>query len=272
MKQLILLKVIVKIKSKKSLGQNFLIDKNILNIISNSVEIKNDDKILEIGPGTGNLTEFLIKKNPKKIFLIEKDKSLVEVLENKFNKDVEIFNEDFLNFSNPKLLKNELIIFGNLPYNISSQILVKLIINKEKFDIKKMIFMFQKELADRIISDENSKNYGRLSVLAKWKFNINKVIDINPNSFLPKPKVKSTLLLFSPKEKFLKLKKPENLEYVTRVFFNQRRKKIKKPINILFKNSSDISKKFNLNLDLRPQNITPEIFYQLTKEYENLRS
>ena len=260
----------MKIKSKKSLGQNFLIDKNILNIISNSVEIKNDDKILEIGPGTGNLTEFLIKKNPKKIFLIEKDKSLVEVLENKFNKDVEIFNEDFLNFSNPKLLKNELIIFGNLPYNISSQILVKLIINKEKFDIKKMIFMFQKELADRIISDENSKNYGRLSVLAKWKFNINKVIDINPNSFLPKPKVKSTLLLFSPKEKFLKLKKPENLEYVTRVFFNQRRKKIKKPMKIIFNNSEKIAEKLNIDLNLRPQNLDFETYYRIADEFEKL--
>ena len=270
MKHLILLKVIVQIKSKKSLGQNFLIDKNILNIISNSVEVKKDNEILEIGPGTGNLTEFLIKKNPKKIFLIEKDKDLVKILKDKFNKGVEIFNEDFLNFSNSKLLKNELIIFGNLPYNISSQILVKLIINKEKFHIKKMIFMFQKELADRIISDENSKNYGRLSVLAKWKFNINKVIDISPNSFLPKPKVKSTLLLFSPKDKILKLEKPENLEYVTRVFFNQRRKKIKKPLNVLFQNKTEIINRLNLDLNLRPQNLSFKTFFDITKEYEKL--
>ncbi len=181
-------------------------------------------------------------------------------------------NNDMLgkNLSNPELLKNELVIFGNLPYNISSQILVKLIINKEKFHIKKMIFMFQKELADRIISDENSKNYGRLSVLAKWKFNINKVIDISPNSFLPKPKVKSTLLLFSPKDKILKLKKPENLEYVTRVFFNQRRKKIKKPLNVLFQNKTEIINKLNLDLNLRPQNLSFKTFFDITKEYEKL--
>jgi len=98
------------------------------------------------------------------------------------------------------------------------------------------------------------------------------VVDIKPNSFLPKPKVLSSLLIFNLKPPLVNFKNPENLEYVTKVFFNQRRKKIKKPINILFKNSLDISKKFNLNLDLRPQNISPEIFYKLTKEYENLRS
>ncbi len=260
----------MQIKSKKSLGQNFLIDKNILTIISNSIKIESDSEILEIGPGTGNLTEYLIKKNPQKIFLVEKDKNLAEILNKKFNKDIKIFNEDFLNFSNPKLLKNKLIVFGNLPYNISSQILVKLIINKEKFKIKKMIFMFQKELADRILSEENSKKYGRLSILAKWKFNISKITDISPNSFYPKPKVKSTLLLFSAKEKFFKLKKPESLEYVTRVFFNQRRKKIKKPINILFQNKIEIANKLNLDLNLRPQNISSKTFFEITKEYENL--
>ena len=96
--------------------------------------------------------------------------------------------------------------------------------------------------------------------------------DIKPNSFLPKPKISSSLLIFNPKTPSVKLKNPKNLEYVTSVFFNQRRKKIKKPINILFKNSLHVSKKLKLNLDLRPQNISPEVFYQLTKEYENLRS
>ena len=159
-----------------------------------------------------------------------------------------------------------------MPYNVSSQILVKFIINKNRFKFKKLIFMFQKELADRILAKANSSNYGRLSILANWKFTIEKVIDIKPNSFLPKPKVLSSLLIFYPKTPLITFKNPENLEYITKVFFNQRRKKIKKPINILFKNSLDISKKFKLNLDLRPQNLTPEIFYQLTKEYENLRS
>tara|TARA_B100000700_G_scaffold195093_1_gene214771 strand:+ start:170 stop:958 length:789 start_codon:yes stop_codon:yes gene_type:complete len=258
-------------KAKKSLGQNFLVDQNILKIIANSTKVEQNDEIVEIGPGTGNLTKFLLKKNPKKLYLIEKDENLVNLLKNKFNENLNIINEDILKFSKKNLLNNESIIFGNLPYNISSQILVKFIINKNKFKFKKLIFMFQKELADRILANVNSSNYGRFSILANWKFNIKKIIDIKPNSFLPKPKVLSSLLVFNPKLPLINFKNPENLEYVTKIFFNQRRKKIKKPLNILFKNISDISKKFDLNLDLRPQNISPEIFYKLTKEYENLR-
>ena len=259
-------------KAKKSLGQNFLIDKNILRLIANSTRIEKNDEILEIGPGTGNLTEFLVKKKPKKIYLIEKDENLVNLLKNKFSENLSIINEDILKFSKNSFLNNKSIIFGNLPYNISSQILAKFIINKNKFKFKKLIFMFQKELADRILAKVNSSNYGRFSILANWKFNIEKIIDIKPNSFLPKPKVSSSLLIFNPKTPLINFNNPENLEYLTKIFFNQRRKKIKKPINILFKNSLDISKKLKLNLDLRPQNIPPEVFYQLTKEYENLRS
>ena len=165
-------------KAKKSLGQNFLVDKNILKSIANSTKIEKYDEILEIGPGTGNLTEFLIKKNPKKIYLIEKDENLVNLLKNKFPENLNIINDDILKFSKNSLLNEKSIIFGNLPYNISSQILAKFIINKNKFKFKKLIFMFQKELADRILAKVNSSNYGRFSILANWKFDIEKVIDI----------------------------------------------------------------------------------------------
>ena len=120
-------------KAKKSLGQNFLVDQNILMLIANSTKIEKSDEIVEIGPGTGNLTEFLLKKNPKKMYLIEKDENLVNLLKNKFSKNLNVVNEDILKFSKKNLLNNESIIFGNLPYNISSQILVKFIINKDKF-------------------------------------------------------------------------------------------------------------------------------------------
>ena len=149
-------------KAKKSLGQNFLVDKNILRLIANSTRIEKNDEILEIGPGTGNLTEFLVKKKPKKIYLIEKDENLVNLLKNKFSESLNIINEDILKFSKNSFLNSKSIIFGNLPYNISSQILVKFIINKNKFKFKKLIFMFQKELADRILAKVNSSNYGRL--------------------------------------------------------------------------------------------------------------
>ncbi len=258
------------IKPKKSLGQNFLIDKNILKKISNTVEINSSTEILEIGPGTGNLTEFLVKKNPKSISVIEKDKSLSNFLKEKFNNNIYIYNEDVLNFTAKKLNGKKLIIFGNLPYNISSQILVKFIINKENFNYENIIFMFQKELADRILSNENSKDYGRISILSKWKFDIRKIFDINPSSFNPRPKIRSTLLLFTPKKNLFEFKKIENLEYVTRIFFNQRRKKIKKPLNILFKNNMDDIRKLNLDLNLRPQNISINTFFQITREYEKL--
>ena len=167
----------------------------------------------------------MLKKNPKKIILIEKDNSLVKLLKNKFLNNVEIINEDILKINKNNFLNEKLIIFGNLPYNISSQILAKLIINKENLNYQKLVFMFQKELADRILSNVNSKNYGRLSILSNWKLNIKKILDINPNSFYPKPKIKSTLLLFTPKKNIFKFKDPKNLEYVTRVFFNQKEKK-----------------------------------------------
>jgi len=130
--------------------------------------------------------------------------------------------------------------------------------------------MFQKEVADRIIAKTNTSNYGRLSILSNWKLEIKKIMDIKPQSFSPKPKIDSTLLLFSPKKEFYKLKNPKNLEMITRVFFSQRRKMLKKPFNIIFKDSIKISEKFNIDLSLRPQNLEAEIYYKLTEEYESL--
>ena len=171
------------------------------------------------------------------------------------------------------MTKKKLTVFGNLPYNISTEILSKWIINIDKeFWFDKLILMFQKEVADRIISKPNTSNYGRLSILSSWKLDIKKIIDIKPESFLPKPKIDSSLLIFTPKKKFFELNQSKNLEMITRVFFNQRRKMIKKPFNQIFKNSQEISKKFNIDLNLRPQNLEPEIYYKLAKEYEKLRS
>ncbi len=258
------------IKAKKSLGQNFLIDKNILKKIIDFAKIDNNSEVLEIGPGSGNLTDFINKKEPKKIHVIEKDENLVQILKKKFKKDINIINEDILNYTDSSIGSGKLIIIGNLPYNISSQVLVKFIVNKNNFKFKKLIFMFQKELADRILAKVNTSNYGRFSILANWRFNIEKVIDINPNSFLPRPKVMSSLLVFIPKKNFIKFKDVKNLEHITNIFFNQRRKKIKKPINFLFKSKLSILKKYNLDLNLRPQNLKPETYYSIVKEYENL--
>ena len=130
--------------------------------------------------------------------------------------------------------------------------------------------MFQKEVADRIIANTNDKNYGRLSILTSWKMNVKKIIEVSANSFYPIPKVKSTVLLIEPKNEYYDFKNPKNIEHITNVFFNQRRKMIKKPLNLLFKNTSEISKKFNININDRPQNLSPLKYFELCKEYEKL--
>ena len=132
--------------------------------------------------------------------------------------------------------------------------------------------MFQKEVADRIIAEFNTSNYGRLSIICNWKLNIQKICDVKPEAFYPRPKVDSTLLLFYPKKNFVKINNPKNLEKITRIFFNQRRKMLKKPFNQLFNGDQRVIEKLNINLNLRPQNINFETYYKLAIEYENLRS
>tara|TARA_B100000003_G_scaffold204255_1_gene215928 strand:+ start:523 stop:1314 length:792 start_codon:yes stop_codon:yes gene_type:complete len=261
----------MKFIAKKSLGQNFLIDKNIINKIINVVPIK-DKSILEVGPGTGNLTSFILNQNPKKFIVIEKDKNLAMNLEKIFKNKVIVINQDILDVDEKFLSNDKLNVFGNLPYNISTEILCKWILNldKEKFWFSNLILMFQKEVADRIIANVNTSNYGRLSVLSNWKLDIKKICEIKPQSFSPKPKIDSSLILLKPKKNFFKIKNPKNLEKITRIFFNHRRKMIKKPFNQLFNGNLEIAKKLNIDLNLRPQNLSINLYFQLTNEYEKL--
>jgi 16S rRNA (adenine1518-N6/adenine1519-N6)-dimethyltransferase len=259
------------VRPKKSLGQNFLIDRHVLEQIVDTVDIENKE-VLEIGPGSGNLTTFIIKKRPKKIYVIEKDDELALLLKNKFTDEISIINDDVLKVSEDKISTKKLTVFGNLPYNISTEILSKWITNLGKtiwFD--NLVLMFQKEVAERIIAKSNTSQYGRLSILSSWKLNIKKIIDIKPESFSPRPKIDSTLLLFSPRNKFYELKDAKNLEMITRIFFSQRRKMLKKPFNKVFNNAKKVADKFDIDLNLRPQNLEPEIYFKLVKEYESLR-
>ena len=260
------------IKAKKSLGQNFLIDNNVIDKITNILNI-NNKTILEIGPGTGNLTTALLDRKPKKFYVVEKDNNLSELLKKKFNDRIIIINDDILSLNENLISKEKLIVFGNLPYNISTEILIKWILNldNEKFWFENLILMFQKEVANRIISDYNCSDYGRLSILANWKLNIKKIMDVKPNSFLPKPRIESSLLFFSIKKNFFRIKSPLNLEKITRIFFNHRRKMIKKPFNQIFPGKNDLLSKLNISLNLRPQNLDFETYYKLTEEYEKLR-
>ena len=259
------------IKAKKSLGQNFLTDTYTLEKIASVIEIENK-LILEVGPGTGNLTSYILKKKPKNLLVIEKDKYLVNFLRKKFGNKIVIINNDILKINEKNLHKKKLIVFGNLPYNISTEILAKWIVNldNENFWFECLILMFQKEVADRIISKFDTSNYGRLSILANWKLDIKKICDIKPISFSPIPKVDSSLLFFKPKKNFYQFKNPQNLEKITRIFFNQRRKKLKTPFNILFNNNIKLQNKLKIDLNLRPQNLERETYYEITKEYEKL--
>ena len=261
------------IKAKKSLGQNFLIDKNIIDKIVNLIVIKNKS-ILEIGPGTGNLTKNIIKKQPKKILLIEKDNRFIELLNQNSNPIIKIINQDVLKIDENKLDDDILTVFGNLPYNISTELLCKWIlnINDKKFWFDYLVLMFQKEVADRILAQFNSKFYGRLSILTNWKLKVKKICDVKPSSFSPKPKIDSSILLFQPKTNFFQFKNAKNLEKLTRVFFMHRRKMLKKPYKILFNDNLEVANKLKINLNLRPQNLNFETYFKLTKEYENLRS
>ncbi|MDC1338770.1 16S rRNA (adenine(1518)-N(6)/adenine(1519)-N(6))-dimethyltransferase RsmA [Pelagibacteraceae bacterium] len=259
------------IKPKKSLGQNFLIDREVLEKIVSITDIANKE-VLEIGPGSGNLTTYILKQKPKKLYVVEKDDNLAILLKEKFDTKIEIINDDILRVSEDKISDQKLSVFGNLPYNISTEILSRWILNVgSNFWFESLVLMFQKEVADRIISEFNNSKYGRLSILSSWKLNVKKIIDIKPHSFSPRPKIDSSLLLFTPKKNFFELKDPKNLEKITRIFFSQRRKMLKKPFNQVFANGKKVAEKFGIDLNLRPQNLEPKTYFKLVKEYEDLR-
>jgi len=259
------------IRPKKSLGQNFLIDNNVLNKIIKLSNI-NNDTIVEIGPGTGNLTKKIIQQKPKDLILIEKDQILANNLKNELKKydNLKIFNEDILKFDLENNIKENSIIFGNLPYNISSQILVKLIkFNKWLPKYKKLVLMFQKEVADKILAKYNTSNYGRLAVLTGARLKIINCFNVSPNSFYPVPKVKSSVLIFEPIiNKSFNVKNIENLEKVSHVFFSRKRKMINKAFNELFKKPINTAKDMNIDLNLRPNELSMSEYFKITEIFE----
>ena len=258
---------------KKSLGQNFLIDNNILNKIIKLAGVNNNN-ILEIGPGTGNLTKKIIEQRPKNLILIEKDQNLAADLKNKlkeYNK-FHIFNDDILKLDFEKKLKKNSIIIGNLPYNVSSQILVKLIKFKKWLpNYTKLVLMFQKEVADKILAKHNTRDYGRLTVITAARLKVTNHFNISPNCFYPVPKVKSTLLVFEPiLNKNFKLKNIDNLEKISHIFFSRKRKMINKALKELFKNPILVAKKMKINLNLRPSELSEDEYFKITEYFEKI--
>jgi len=262
--------------TKKSLGQNFLIDQNIIDKIIKIGNIEENKTVLEIGPGYGNLTRKITDKKPKKILAIEKDKKLALFLKNSFKDfdNIKIINNDIFNIIENKNLGKNIIVYGNLPYNISTQILASLVL-LEKWPpwYDNLILMFQKEVADRIIAKKNSKNFGRLSILCNWRLEIKKHFNVSRNCFFPKPKINSTVLSFKPKKNNrFNLRNPKHLETITRVLFSGRRKMINKNFAKLFRSDKSVAKNLNLNLNQRPEELSNEMFYRIAIEYEKLFS
>ena len=258
---------------KKSLGQNFLVDNNIIKKIVNVGNINEKKIVLEIGAGSGNLTQEILASKPRKVIAVEKDMRLSNYLKKKIlNPNIKIINDDILNIIKKKVFGKNITVFGNLPYNISTQILASLILIKKWppwFDI--LILMFQKEVAERIIAKTQTKEFGRLTVLANWRLEIKKHFDISKNCFYPKPKISSTLLSFKPKKNntFI-LKNPKNLETVTRLLFSNRRKMINKNFMKLFNGNKNSVEKLNISLNKRPGELNNEDFYKIAVEYEKL--
>ena len=261
-------------KVKKSLGQNFLIDKNIINKIIEIGNINKNKSVMEIGAGYGNLTKAIVSMEPKKVLAVEKDKKLAFFLRKKFKnyKNLKIINRDILDIIEEKNFGQNMVVFGNLPYNISTKILASLIMLKNWppwYDV--LILMFQKEVADRILAKMQTKEFSRLSVLSNWRLEIKKHFNVSKNCFFPRPKINSTLLSFKPKRNNpFDLKNPKNLEKVTRVLFSNRRKMINKNFNKLFEKKKSIIKNLNIDLNKRPEELSNEMFYKIAVQYEKL--
>ena len=250
------------IKTKKSLGQNFIFDKNFLKKISSFILSDANDVLIEIGPGPGTLTEYLFDKEYKKFILIEKDLRLIDNLNKKFTSNkIDILNEDVLDFDfQNESIKNSIIV-GNLPFNISVDLLYKLTkIKNWPPNQKKMVLMFQKEVANRIIAKPNTKAYGKLSVVIQSRYNINKLLDVPASMFTPIPKVDGTILEFIPHNNFRSIN-INSIDEVSKSAFSQRRKKIKNNM----KNYIEIIEKLSIDQNLRPENLSVLDYCEVAK-------
>ena len=260
------------ISAKKKFGQNFLHDKNIINQIvkaSNS-EGKN---IVEVGPGPCLLTKILLEKNPKSVLAIETDKSFLPIL-SKIKEDYPLkFNfiiQDILKVDLDNLIKDNYSIVSNLPYNISVPFITSLIEKNQPVKWDSLTLTVQKEVADRMLAEVNSRQYGRLSVLTNWRSYIEKVCDIKPTCFIPEPKVMSTVIKIKPKNNITN-PSVESFKKIASAAFGFRRKTLKKSLSQLGIDGEELAKRANIDPKLRAQNLTIEDFCNLSEVYEKLK-
>ena len=249
-------------KHKKRLGQHFLHDKNIINKIINNLGINAKDTFIEIGPGEGALTTPLLEE-VESIILIEKDKDLIPVLEKKYNhKKIKIVNQDILKCELSDLIKKNTRIVGNLPYNISTEIIFRLLPLSK--NIKDLHFMLQKEVVDRIVAVPGTKIYGRLSIMTQVYFTVKKLFDISPNVFIPKPKVDSAYIRLIPKDYiFDSLIHEQKFRGIVNTVFSARRKMIKTSLKGVI--DSQLLQKLLIEPSSRPEVLSVQNYIDISK-------
>ena len=254
------------IQAKKSLGQNFLIDQNIQLKIVKALTVSPQDIVLEVGPGIGSLTTWIIDAAPQKLFLIEKDATFVPILQSLFSKTTvshEIHQADALDVSLKELHTSPLKVISNLPYNISSPLIIKWI--KEGPIISEMVLMIQKEVAERIVAKNHTKNYGRLSVLCQWLCECEILFHVPPHVFRPQPKVTSTVIKLRPKKNFPSSLQIQAMEKLTHLLFQQRRKMLKGILKSHVEAPESFLEALHISPTVRPENLSLEEFEKLSK-------
>ena len=260
------------IAPKKKFGQNFLTDKSVVErIISSAGQLENKT-ILEIGGGSGNLTKYLMKAKPKRLLVIEIDKDYIEILKGILkSKNVEtlLISKDILHTDIYSYFSEPPVIFGNLPYNISTKILAKLLVPADrKKGWEKLLLMFQLEVANRIVAAPNTKQYGRLSLFSQFYSNPSLEFQIPKTSFFPIPKVESALVKFQSNSNNKDEYNGVLFQEIIKKSFQGRRKMIKNTLKNSYKDISTIMKTCNIPENSRPENISLQQFCSLTKELE----
>ncbi len=249
---------------KKSLGQNFLMDKNIIQKISDSINPNEEDLIVEIGPGAGALTKELVKKNCD-VICFEIDTRLKEILEGIESKRLKIVFNDFLKvnlkeYIDEKNYKN-IYFVGNLPYYITTAIINKIIDESNPYEITVMV---QKEVGDRFMSKPNSRDYGSLSVFLQYNFDVTKVVNVNKRCFEPVPKVDSVVVKLSKNKKF-KANNEEKFYKLVKDSFTQKRKNLRNNLrNYNLEKIEEELKKYNKDLTARAESLTVEEFVNIS--------
>ncbi len=259
------------LKPKKKLGQNFLHDKNIISSIVNKANIEDED-IIEIGPGPGILTESILNNKARSLLAIEKDDSFevnLKKIRSNYRDNFDYLINDVIDFDFKKLAKKNYKFVSNLPYNISVPFILKMIRIRKIIPWKEMILMVQKEVAERITAKINTKNYGRLSIMVNLNNDVKKLLTVKPSSFIPRPKVDSTVIKISPKNKDININ-TEIFENIVKTCFSQRRKKVKNNLDQLNINTISLLELSNIDPDIRAENIDIEGFIRISRNYEEL--